>query len=595
MQKFPVLLLFLLPALLCAQIANNRILFVSNLNGGQEVPPLPGEDARGVATILISEDRTTASIHGVFSGLTGPVTACHFHTGAEATAGPVYVDLSDNITDNRLRAEIPLPADFMAKALTEQVYLNVHTAAHPSGEIRGQLFLKSDVMSATALDGASEVPPVTTNASGIFDFVYSPGRTKGLYFAVVDGLSGPITAAHIHDGAAGTSGPVYAPLTVTSNNTLVGELDFTSMPDFLGKLEAEGLYVNIHTAANPNGEVRGQLHSPGPFCFDAVLNGDQETPPVTSSAGGLAVASLTANLDTLVYKVTFHGLTPTAAHFHRGTAGTAGPVVIGLTQSNYPNFYAGRVAVSPEVAGDFIRGDMYVNIHTAAHPSGEIRGQVIPVLRTVYAFDLCGGQEVPPTGSPAEGAAVVSMDRGNTHLDYLYIVDALSASSTAAHIHDGAPGMNGPVYVGLFAPSPAVGSGQFEATGEVFEKLESGDTYLNVHTGMFPNGEVRGQITRGLNCAANVSATTPLLDAARLFPNPTSGAAELRFHAFEDFDGQLLLRNVMGQTLFRQNRRFEAGEQAWPLDLAALAPGLYFVEMRSARHGVVAAMKLVKE
>lgn len=593
-KYFPFLfVLALLPVCASAQIANNRILFVANLNSEQEAPQV-FNDARGVATFLVSEDRTTLRIHGVFSGLSGPVTGCHVHQAPEAVSGPVFVGLTTAVSGNRLYAEIPLPPGFLAKGLRDSLYLNVHTAANPGGEIRGQLFIKTEIMYGTALDGLAETPPVTTNASGVIKFTYSPGQTKGRYFAVVDGLSGPITAAHIHDGPAGVAGPVYAPLTVASNNTLAGEFDFTGFPDFLGKLEAEGLYVNIHTAANPAGEVRGQLHSPGPFCFDAVLNGDQETPAVATAAGGISVASLTANLDTLVYKVSFHGLTPTAAHFHRGAQGTAGPVVVPLTLSSYPNFYAGRIAVPADFVSDLIAGDIYVNIHTAANPAGEIRGQMQPLLRTVYAFDLCGDQEAPPTGSPAEGAAVISMDRGNTHLDYLYIVDGLSGPATAAHIHEGAVGVSGPVYLGVFPPAP-VGSGQFEATGDIFVKLESGDTYLNVHTAEFPAGEIRGQIGRELLCADDVPVREPLVSVGAVFPNPTGGKVEIQLNAVGVFDGQILLSDPAGQMLQAQAQAFGAGGQTVTLDLSSLPAGLYFVQIKTAQAGTVAAFKVVRE
>lgn len=593
MQKLTTLLLLLLPCWAQAQVANSRILFVANLNSQQEAPPL-NNDARGVASLLVSDDLGFIRIHGVFSGLSGPITGCHIHAGAEAVSGPVFIDLSEQIEGNTLRADIPMPAGFMSKALREQLYLNVLTAANPSGEIRGQLFIKSDVIFGTALDGLAEVPPVNGTASGIIKFTYSPGQTKGQYFAVVDGLSGPIISADIHDAAAGANGPAYAPLTVTSANTLAGEFVFTNYPDFLGKLENEDFYVNIKTAAHPSGEVRGQLHSPGPFCFDAVLNGDQETPPVASAAGGTAVATLTTNLDTLVFKATFHGLTPTAVVFCRGAAGTAGPVVLPLTQSSYPNFYAGRVPVSAELAHDFIRGDVYVNILTASHPDGEIRGQMQALLRTVYAFDLCGSQEVPASNSAAQGTAVISMSRFNTHLDYLYIADGLSGTATVAHIHTGAPGEYGPVYAPLFAPHP-VGSGQFEIDGAVFNTLESGNTYLNVYTPDYPNGEIRGQVSRELACADNVAVVEPALSGAVLAPNPAAGLAELRFSTRETFAGQLLIRNTAGQTLFSKPLDLPAGEQAVTVDLSALAAGLYLLEIRTPAGSTAAVFKLMRQ
>ena len=89
-SNFIALLLFLLTTISAtAQFGtNNRILFVANMTGQQEVPAV-NTAARGVVTFLFSEDRSTISVHGVFSGLSGPIPACHIHTGAEGISGPV--------------------------------------------------------------------------------------------------------------------------------------------------------------------------------------------------------------------------------------------------------------------------------------------------------------------------------------------------------------------------------------------------------------------------------------------------------------------------------------------------------------------------
>ncbi len=166
---------------------NNRLLFTTDLNGGQEVPAV-ATDARGIATILISEDRTTMSVHAVFSGLSGSVTGCHIHTGGEGVAGPVFVNFSNNVTGNRLRAEIPIPADFMSRALKNELYLNVHTALNPSGEIRGQLGLKTENLYAIVLSGANETPPVTSTASGVGYLAHSPGNFFMRYVIEYNGL-----------------------------------------------------------------------------------------------------------------------------------------------------------------------------------------------------------------------------------------------------------------------------------------------------------------------------------------------------------------------------------------------------------------------
>ena len=96
------------------------------------------------------------------------------------------------------------------------------------------------------------------------------------YKLAASGLSGPPTAAHIHIGAPGAAGPVIVPLTVaagSSPGTAAGEGTFDasavkgkkadgsamSLEDVLAAMRSGGTYVNVHTANNKPGEVRGQI------------------------------------------------------------------------------------------------------------------------------------------------------------------------------------------------------------------------------------------------------------------------------------------------------------------------------------------------
>lgn len=595
---FFLLLLFVLIGSnpLSAQFGTtNRLLFTTDMSGQQEVPSVT-TDARGIATVFLSEDRTTMSIHAVFSGLSGPITGCHFHTGAEAVNGPVLINLTSNIVGNRLHADIPVTAAFLSSALKNQIYLNVHTAANPSGEIRGQLTLMYDNLYAAALTGMNEVPPVTTTATGLFKMSYPPGYFFFQYAGETNGLSGPITQAHIHDGAEGVAGPVVTALNTSSSNSMVGTLSLIDVlnvtPNFLEKLDNGTLYVNAHTSANPSGEIRGQLRNLGPLAFESTLNGDQETPPVTTGAFGVAVAGLNTTLDTLTYMVGVNGITPTNAHFHLGAPGVAGPVIVALT-TTAPNFYAAKVPVTANQVTQLFKGNVYINIHTAANPAGEIRGQLEPLLRRAYVFDLCGEQVAPSSGSSAQGAGWITTDNLNTQLTYRYIVDGLSGPAVASQIHEGAPGVSGPTYLGVFLPNP-VSSGQFQIDGNVTTKLESGNTYLNISTAAFPDGEIRGQILREFSCSENVSISELSITALKVMPNPTSGRTVIQFFAEDKFDGQLTIADLTGRVVRQENYYFTAGEQAIQLDFSSLPGGLYIARLRN-NQGAQKSFKLIRE
>ncbi len=108
-----------------------------------------------------------------------------------------------------------------------------------------------------ALNGASTVPPVNTAATGEATFDYNPA-TKELSWTInYTGLSGPATAAHIHGPAeAGKNAGVLIPFQ-SAEAPITGSATLTDAQ--LADLEAGRLYVNIHTAANPGGEIRGQI------------------------------------------------------------------------------------------------------------------------------------------------------------------------------------------------------------------------------------------------------------------------------------------------------------------------------------------------
>lgn len=105
------------------------------------------------------------------------------------------------------------------------------------------------------LSGAEEVPPVATSGSGRGSITISD---DGAVSGSVTTTGVPGTAAHIHMGAKGQNGGVIIPLTKSGDTYTVpaaAKLTDAQMAAF----KAGNLYVNVHTAANKGGEVRGQL------------------------------------------------------------------------------------------------------------------------------------------------------------------------------------------------------------------------------------------------------------------------------------------------------------------------------------------------
>ena len=119
----------------------------------------------------------------------------------------------------------------------------------------GQMGGMSNTQTLT-LSGASEVPPVTTSASGTATVTINPDRTV-VVKVTATGMTA--TASHIHEGAAGANGPVIVPFTKTADNTFASPEGAKLTESQYASYKAGNLYVNVHSAAHPGGEVRAQI------------------------------------------------------------------------------------------------------------------------------------------------------------------------------------------------------------------------------------------------------------------------------------------------------------------------------------------------
>ena len=104
--------------------------------------------------------------------------------------------------------------------------------------------------------GSNEVPPAQTQAYGTGVINIAPDRSVTVTLSVIDMIP---TAAHIHEGAAGANGPVIVPLDKISERSFVARDGARLTEEQYAAYKAGNLYVNVHSARYPNGEVRSQI------------------------------------------------------------------------------------------------------------------------------------------------------------------------------------------------------------------------------------------------------------------------------------------------------------------------------------------------
>lgn len=119
----------------------------------------------------------------------------------------------------------------------------------------------------------------------------------------------------------------------------------------------------------------GSLHAQLPMSIS--LTGAAEVPPVTTSATGTGQVKVLPDY-TVSGSIKTSGLVSTMAHIHEAAAGKNGPVIIKLTKTSEDSFAVppGAKLTKAQYEG-FLAGNLYVNVHSAQHPDGEIRAQLI--------------------------------------------------------------------------------------------------------------------------------------------------------------------------------------------------------------------------
>jgi hypothetical protein len=267
------------------------------------------------------------------------------------------------------------------------------------------VFLQLQFDSCDAQPGGAALAPPAGISSGAYGLAsLSLNGISVSYTIVATGLSGPITGVHFHSSA--TTEVIFG---ICTGAAVCGNGNYFngSWPNasaYLAHLKSGAVYINIHTEGNPSGEISGNVTLPfgsgPPYMAMTVLSSSW-----SMTGFGVAMLTLTASGGNLSYTVVATGLTGpfNRAHFHNGAAGISGGVINTICDnrdswpacpSNY--MVTGTWVNTSAYASALALGGVYINLHTVANASGEVRGQVMV------------GPTPPSSGAPSAGSPVAA-------------------------------------------------------------------------------------------------------------------------------------------------------------------------------------------
>ncbi len=237
------------------------------LSSAQE-PNSINSQATGSANVTYNKNTKVLSYIVTYSNLTGNPTMGHIHGSApRGTNAPVLFPFSGSAsaTSGTVNGTVTLTMAQEIELLNGLFYFNFHTAAFPGGELRGQIeFLNQSFIASKMnipLGGDQEVPPKAVPGTGNGTVFYNKNTKLLSYSVTYSNLTSNPAAGHIHGSAArGVNAPVLFPFPVipaATSGAVNGSVLLTAAQE---TALLNGLfYFNFHTAANPGGEIRGQI------------------------------------------------------------------------------------------------------------------------------------------------------------------------------------------------------------------------------------------------------------------------------------------------------------------------------------------------
>lgn len=491
-----------------------------------QVAPVP-PDSLAEGTIVCQYERNTSPKtldcevqHTILGALTTTI-----HLGARGVAGNAIYSFPvqpEGVFGTNFRHVFQL-VDQVGYTVEQQEsdflnglwYVQTTSEDFAGGEIRAQLEHQDRFF--VRLSSEETIPIAsgsTARGLGLATYtVFDPKRT--VQVDLIHSVRYPI-GAEIRDAYAGTVGPLVhtfrsavSPIRESIRYTIGEEREIFE----------DRHYVNILSSANPNGEVRGQIHTIDPYpevALTARLEGIQVVPAVNTLTRGCAIFTYDCNLRRMEYLVFHNAPNPIGAAIHAGNPGSSGSLFFDLVRFESPIF--GARLLNREEEFLFYNQQLYVSLTTIENPTGEVRGQITAEY-DFFAY-LSGTWVSPPVSTESVGCAVFKLKNNRRTLSYSIHHDVDDSISVEIGIGNVGQNVADPRTKKILrrTGSPIIGDDETMDDDDLDRFLRD-QMFVEVRSSTHPNGEVRGQINR-INPCDPIADPELTIDGALEAPPP---------------------------------------------------------------------------
>ncbi|TXC75633.1 CHRD domain-containing protein [Luteibaculum oceani] len=581
-----------------AQDLSGRLLFSARLSG-QNNTQVTDADAIGLGTFLLNETRDSLYVSIAVSNFDTPLELALIQIGGPGENGFPVVAFDSSVVRNKINTVITdSTLDILIPAMMAgEFYLNTYDENFPpTGTARGQIKLERDFGFFANLDTAQTRPGSDgSQAFGSANFKLDQNGDSLEVKLVTVGLGEDITGVHLHEGRKGLTGPVIFDLTsLVKDGTRIDSIitvPSTIKATLKTLIENNQVYINVHTASNPQGEIRGQVQASTDLYFDVFASSENVTqnPLFASNVALAGHGYLNSSLDTFRYFMAYEldslSSDPVLASFtlngvpvHNITLDSG--MVSGIWTSSDPQ------ALNPAAVNGFLTNQIGIQVNTSLQPSGELAGTFGRALRDAYVFDLDTNQVTTfvDVDELPLGLGMISVNTRGTQAHYMMAWDNLSGNVMQGSINSGAAGETGPI---MFALNREEGGafGYLTAnqsfTTETTALFKKDSAYVRISTMRNPNAELRGNINRSYN-TTNPPVVTNIVNEAGNFggdivayPVPATSELNIKLNVKVNEQVNLEVYNSLGSLMLKKEQVLKSGTNVISVSTSTLETGIY--------------------